>query len=405
MAQQDDANRRTGGSGGDLGRLDTGRETRLGGARDGRLYCTRGRTVGVWTPVTGFRPLGTLPVPGRGASNAAFRLRNGALAQRLLRPVVGAWTTTNLWPLSDEALLATHGLQVYRSGDRGRSWAPVHRLPPSSGPMGVLPTSVCRHDGRLYLAEYTLGDEPARILESRDDGRTWGTYLETTAVRHFHGVFDDPHRDALWATSGDTDRESAVGRLEDGRFVRVGSGSQQWRAVSLAFTPSAVLWGMDCSYADEPELLRLDRDGAEAPTTVGTTDGSIYYSGTLRVDGDRWVAFTTAAETGRDSTAEPEQHGGPDGDLARVLVASAASDYERWHELAAFQRRRPAGGRVPGVPTANAYVFLATDPSLGLLMNPFNTRTGHGSVLRIPPERLPQLAAESPTLGGALAPR
>lgn len=374
------------------GRLNVGGATRIGGVRDGRLYCTHGHTVSVWTPSDGFRSLGTLPFPDRGPSSVPYRLLNGPLAKRFLRPVVGAWTTTNLWPLGDSTLLATVGRQLFRSGDDGRSWTAVRRLPPSSGPMGVLPTSVCRHGGALYLAEYTLGDGPARVLRSVDDGRSWATYVETTAVRHFHGVFDDPYRDALWATSGDTDDESAVGRIEDGRFVRAGSGNQRWRAVGLAFTPGSVLWGMDCSYAADHELLRFRRDGPATPTTVGRTDASTYYTATLRAGGERWVAFATAAEVGVDSTAPSDRRTNRSSDVARVLGASSASGYEDWHELAAFRRRRTVGSVAPGVPTASAYVFLAADPELGLVINPYNTRTDHGSVIRVPPEQLARFA-------------
>ncbi|WP_246066451.1 WD40/YVTN/BNR-like repeat-containing protein [Halorubrum cibi] len=377
------------------GRLDVDR-ARIGGIRDGRLYCTRGRTVGVWTPSDGYARLGRLPTSGDGIADVRFRLRNGALTKRLLRPVVGSWTTTNLWPLRD-ALLATVGRRVFRSSDRGRSWDPVRRLPSSSGPMGVLPTSVGLHDGAVYLAEYTLGDDPARILRSEDDGRSWETYVETTAVRHFHGVFSDPYGGDLWATSGDADDESAVGRLADGRFVRVGEGSQRWRAVELSFTPSSVVWGMDCSYAADVELLRLRREDLSAPETVGRTDASVYYTATLPVDGEVWVAVATAAEVGTDSTA-PAGRGNRSGDVARVLVASSASAYEEWYELAAFPRRRPLGSIAPGVPTASAYVFLAADERMGLFVNPFNTRTDHGSVIRVPPEQLSRLPDEAPTV-------
>ncbi|SFR49292.1 WD40/YVTN/BNR-like repeat-containing protein [Halorubrum sodomense] len=377
--------------------LDLGPEARIGGVRDGRLYWTRGRTVGVWTRSEGGVSLGTLPTPGDGRLDAAFRLRHGRFAKVALRPVVGSWTTTNLWPLRDGTLLATVGRRVFRSGDSGRSWAPVHRLPDSSGPMGTLPTSVCLHGGDVYLAEYTLGDDPARILRSDDDGRTWEIRVETTEVRHFHGVFHDPYRDALWATAGDTDDESAVGRLVDGEFVRVGSGSQRWRAVGLAFTPTAVLWGMDCSYAADVELLRLRRDGPAEPETVGRTDASAYYAATLTVDGDLWVAVATAAEIGDDSTA-PAGRRNRSGDAARVLVASSSSSYETWYELAAFRRRRPVGERVPGVPTASAYVFLAADERLGLFVNPFNARSDGGSVMRVPPEAVSRVADEAPAV-------
>jgi hypothetical protein len=377
--------------------LGLGPEARIGGVRDGRLYWTRGRTVGVWTPAGGRVALGTLPTPGGDGADAAFRLRHGRFAKAALRPLVGSWTTTNLWPLRDGTLLATVGRRAFRSGDHGRSWAPVHRLPDSSGPMGVLPTSVCLHGGDVYLAEYTLGDDPARILRSEDDGRTWETHVETTAVRHFHGVFDDPYRDDLWATSGDADDESAVGRVADGEFVRVGTGSQRWRAVGLAFTPTAVLWGMDCSYADRVELLRLRRAGAAEPATVGHTDASAYYAATLPVDGDLWVAVATAAEVGADSTA-PAGRPNRSGDAARVLVASSASSYETWYELAAFRRRRPLGARVPGVPTASAYAFLAADEDLGLFVNPFNARSDGGSVMRVSPEALSRIPEETPAL-------
>ncbi|WP_283403950.1 glycosyl hydrolase [Halorubrum sp. DM2] len=374
--------------------LGLGPEARIGGVRDGRLYWTRGRTVGTWTPSEGRVAVGTLPTPGDGGPDAAFRLRHGRLAKRALRPLVGSWTTTNLWPLRGGTLLATVGRRVFRSDDRGRSWEPVHRLPDSSGPMGVLPTSVCLHGGDVYLAEYTLGDDPARILRSRDDGRSWETHVETTAVRHFHGVFDDPYRDDLWATSGDADDESAVGRLDGGEFVRVGSGSQRWRAVGLAFTPRAVLWGMDCSYAERVELLRLRRDGPAEPETIGRTDASAYYAATLPVDGELWVAVATAAEVGADSTA-PAGRANRSGDTARVLVASSASSYETWYELAAFRRRRPLGERLPGVPTASAYGFLAADEEMGLFVNPFNARSDAGSVIRVPPEALPRIAEEA----------
>ena len=363
---------------------------KLGAARDGTVYCTRGTTAGIWTADGGFVPRGSLPNPETGASRAAFGLLHGRVGRWLLRPVIGAWTVANVWPVGNGDALATVGPRVFRSGDGGRTWTAVHRLPASSGPMGVLPTSVCEHDGVLYLAEYPLGSTPARIRASTDRGRTWETRVETDAVRHFHGAFRDPYGDCVWATAGDTDDQSAVGRLRDGEFRWVGGGSQRWRAVGLAFTPSAVLWGMDCSYADEVALLRLDRDGGD-PVTVGTTDASVYYAETV-TDGDTtWVALATAAEVGVDSTAPPARRRNESGDVARVLVASSTTGFTEWHELAAFERRRPLAASVPGAPAASAYVFLAADPDVGLVVNPFNTRTGHGRLRRVPVERLREL--------------
>jgi hypothetical protein len=258
--------------------------------------------------------------------------------------------------------------------------------------MGVLPTSVCAHRGVHYLAEYPLDGTPARILTSTDGGRTWERLVETTAVRHFHGVHPDPYREELWVTAGDTDDQSAIGRVRDGTVRWVGGGSQRWRAVDLAFTPTAVLWGMDCSYAETVEILRLDRDGGD-PVTVGRTDASVYYAETVSDGRETWVALSTAAEVGVDSTAPKGRRQNRSADVARVLVASSATDFEEWHELAAFDRSRPLGHRLPGVPEAGAYVFLAADPSYGLVLNPFNTRTDHGELLPVPIDRLRSLTA------------
>ena len=365
---------------------------KLGGIREGRIYCTRGQTAGVWTGER-FVSRGPLPNPETGTERVRFRLLNGQSTKRLLRPVVGAWTTTNLWPFGNGEALGTVGKQVFHSDDGGRTWTTTHRLPPSSGPMGVLPTAVCEHEGTRYLAEYPLGEAPARIYTSTDGGRTWELLLKTEEVRHFHGVFRDPYREELWATAGDTDEQSAIGRLRAGRFERVGGGSQRWRAVGLAFTPTAVLWGMDCSYAPEVELLRLDRDGSGEPVTVGTTDASVYYAETLSDGRETWVVVSTAAEVGVDSTAPPGQRHNESSEMARVLVASSRTAFEEWHELAAFQRRQVIGTHISGVPTSSAYVFMAADPAVGLVLNPFNTQTNHGQLLQIPLDRLRSLTA------------
>ncbi|WP_311173537.1 glycosyl hydrolase [Halobellus ordinarius] len=366
---------------------------KLGGISGRKVYCTRGYTAGVWTGNEGFVGRGRLPNPETGLSRVSFGILNGRLTKRLLRPVVGAWTTTNIWPLDAGIVLATVGPQVFRSGDGGRTWTPVARLPSCSGPMGVLPTSVCEHKGTYYLAEYPLGDVPARIRASSDGGRTWESVVESRDVRHFHGVHRDPYREELWVTAGDTDQQSAIGRLRDGQFEPVGAGSQRWRAVDLAFTPTAVLWGMDCSYAREVELLRLDRNGAGEPVTVGTTDASVYYAETLSDGRETWVVLSTAAEVGVDSTAPPGRRHNESSDVARVLVSSSTTGFEEWHELAAFERRRTLGTHVSVVPTASAYVFLAADPSVGLVLNPFNTQTHHGDLLQVSLDRLRSLTA------------
>jgi hypothetical protein len=362
---------------------------KLGGVREGTVYGTRGLDVGTWSADEGFLTLSSLPNPASGSDRFRFDAMNRWLPKRLLRPITGLYTTANVWPLGDDHLLATVSRWLFRSSDGGRSWDPVRELAASSGPMGVLPTALCEHHGTVYLAEYPLGDDPARVLASDDRGRTWSTFVERSDVRHFHGLFADPYSDALWATTGDTDAESAIGVLSEDGFVPVGRGSQRWRAVGLAFTPEAIFWGKDSSYTERAEVLRLPRDRLDdpdpEPTTLATTACPIYYAATLARPGENWLVVSTTS-TGRIDSTAPEglKRNTCDG-VARVLAASSASEYENWYELYATERRDAAGEYFDVVPTSNGYLFLASDPEHGLLINPYNTTDDNGTVLTISP--------------------
>ncbi|GAA0525055.1 hypothetical protein SAMN04488066_102280 [Halorubrum aquaticum] len=377
---------------------------KLGGVADGIVHATRGLSTGTWSRARGFERHGSLP-----ASDVVARLSDAPAVGPVLDRVIGSITTTNLWPIGDDRLLATVGNEVFRSTDRGRSWRLVHRLPESSGPMGVLPTAVCRHDGRVYLAEYPLDGEAAKVLVS-EDGRRWSTFVRRSDVRHFHGVFHDPYSDSLWGTTGDTDDESAIGRFVDGEFRAVGTGSQTWRAVELAFTPDSILWGMDCAYAPRIEVLRLPRDeippadetpaNPPVPEVVGTVDAPVFYAKTVRGDGTTWVVISTASTTGPDSTG-PET-AGTGGQPVRVVAASRRSGYERWYQLVAVDRAVTLGRVTPRIPTANAYAFLGTTPDGTLLINPYNTRRNDGDVLARRPESFTE-APRSSTGAGDVA--
>ena len=374
---------------------------------DDRSYCSSGRTLLREADDGTFTRVGRLPVPGEGFG----RLRLAAVTTRPARaPVdaaVGRYLTTNVWPFEDGTVVASLGRWVLASDDGGASWTVGHRLPASSGLRGVLPEAVCRHDGALYLGEYPLAtDATPRVLRSTDGGATWSTVLALPGVRHVHAVQSDPFGDAVWVTTGDRDEECRIGRLVDGELRVVGAGSQRWRAAELAFTPSAVLWGMDCRYVDENELLRLDRtaldDPEPEPVAVGTAPTSVYHAATLSVGDDRWVAFSTGGETDPDSTGPGGADDRREEVTMDVLAAAASSGYADWHHLGAYRKRRCVadyasfGGRLP---TANAYVFLAGDPDRGLVINPYNAVPDDGRLRRVPPDRLAALAGTDPPAG------
>jgi hypothetical protein len=370
---------------------------KIGGVEDGIVHATRGTAAGTWSRSRGFERTGSIP-----GSDVVARLFDVPFVCGVLGRITGAVTTTNLWPIGGDRLLATVGNELFCSTDRGQSWRLVHQLPGSSGPMGVLPTAVCQHANRLYLAEYPLGDEAARVIVS-DDGRRWSTYVSRPDVRHFHGLFHDPYTDTLWGTTGDTNEESTIGRFVDGEYQPVGGGSQTWRAVDLAFTPESVLWGMDCSYAPRIEILRLSRDDIPpesadpfvdqpTPEAVGAVDAPVFYAETIQSDGTTWVVFSTASTTGTDSTGPGTDETGSE--PIRVVAASRRSGYKRWHQLLAVERSVTLGTVIPAIPTANAYAFLATTPDGDLLINPFNPRRNHGELMI----RRPSSFTESPRL-------
>ncbi|MGM0389225.1 hypothetical protein [Natrinema limicola] len=227
------------------------------------------------------------------------------------------------------------------------------------------------------------------MLVSNDGGKTWTTAATLPNVRHIHAVQTDPYTDDIWITTGDRDEECLIGRLQDGTIEIVGSGDQSWRAVELAFTPTAVLWGVDSVYTEQKPIRALSRAQFDTvdpePETVHEVSSSVYYAETIAVDGEQWVLFSTAMESGTDGTGPDTQTVHSDG--ATVVAASSSSEFTDWYELATYRKRTtPADRWNPRgyVPTANAYVFLASDPERGVFINPYNTDRDDGIVRPVP---------------------
>ncbi|MFA9416674.1 WD40/YVTN/BNR-like repeat-containing protein [Natrinema sp. HArc-T2] len=373
---------------------------RLHGCYDGTLYGTRYRTVfrESSTESGSFSAVGRLPVPdsATGATGLSYRLKTTKGWKSAVTRVVGRFPSANLWPITDTDLLATADNYVFVSRDGGETWTVSLTLPESSSPMGVLPTGVCIHDDTIYLGEYPLASSTTpRVLRSTDRGATWDPIAELDGVRHVHSIQVDPYTGDLWMTTGDADSECRIGRLSDGDFKTVGSGGQTWRAVELAFTPDAIIWGVDSIYLETNPILRLDRsnlDGGRSPDILYEASNSIYYATSVSIDSVQWVVVSTAMEAGTDSTGPADQ--AVHSDRAKVLASSAATGFTTWHELATYEKRsmlvdywNPRNL----APTANAYVFLAADPDRGIVTNPYNTSRNDGELVSYPPEYVADL--------------
>ncbi len=207
----------------------------------------------------------------------------------------------NLIRLASGTLICIADGTVYRSLDEGSTFAPV-----LSGFNGyrVLRNGICQDNtGRIYMGEYWLNKEcrDVRLWRSEDDGRTWGTVHTWTpgTARHIHLVQFDPYEETLWVGTGDRDAECQMLCSRDGgvTFEPIGAGTQDWRAVSVLFTPEAVLWGTDIGMGEASELnyiVRWDRS-TRTLRQLAPLVGPAYYS-TVTAQGT--LVIGTAVERG-----------------------------------------------------------------------------------------------------------
>jgi hypothetical protein len=362
---------------------------KLGNIRS-RIYCTRGLNVYTGSVADGLTAVGRLPSPHAGRKKLRYEFLNRRHTKRLLEPVVGQYQSSNIWEVSDSTVIATVGRCLFQSPDSGRSWHFTHELASSSPPKGVLPSALCTYGNDIYVAEYSLEREPARVIRSTDGGKTWSLFFESPEFRHFHGLYVDPYTDKLWGNTGDRDQESAIGFFDGSEFVPVGSGSQTWRGVEVAFTADSILWGQDSTFEAEKPVFRLKRDeiqdGSPTPTRVGTTESVLFYITTVEFGRTGWVVGSTSSQTGVDRTAPSGKRRQTCPRDVRVIASPASSNYETWYELLSFERRHTIGDFVDGIPTTDAHAFIAAEARTGVLVNPYNTRSYSGSIIRIDPE-------------------
>lgn len=81
------------------------------------------------------------------------------------------------------------------------------------------------------------------------------------ACRHIHTVVSDPYTGHLWIGTGDYNQHSHIFYSEDNgsTWKHVGMGSQEWRVLSIWFTPKYVYWSMDTHVAPQ-RIFRINRE-------------------------------------------------------------------------------------------------------------------------------------------------
>ncbi|MCY4634694.1 MAG: hypothetical protein OXG04_09365 [Acidobacteria bacterium] len=270
-------------------------------SRRGAIYASEngGRT---------WRPLARLPLPLRQRIKSTGRLQ-----RRLWRAVVH-----HVAPLSDGRLVVFAFRTIYRTDASGRCMG-------MAALRGSRPLCVCVERDVVYYGEYRANREgsPVHVWASRDGGAAWRPVHRFVGVRHVHGVFSDPHDEAIWITTGDNDRAAGIWRTRDrfGTVERVAGGSQQTRAVQLLFTRTHVYFGSDAP-AGVNHIYRLRRaDGAIE--RLQEVEGPVYYG----CRAGAHLFFSTACEP-------------PTLRATRDVAVWSSADGSQWRRLAVFRKDR-----------------------------------------------------------------
>lgn len=139
--------------------------------------------------------------------------------------------------------------------------------------------------GNVYIGQYLIDGHgswhnQSEVYWSQNYGQTWGVrhVFPRSEIRHVHSLSYDSFRRLLWLTTGDEDKESEVlySSNQGATFDTLGWGAQDWRIVSLQFTPDAIYWGTDNPYGLN-SLCKYDWKTKKKQTWLKTCN-PFYYS-------------------------------------------------------------------------------------------------------------------------------
>jgi len=243
------------------------------------------------------------------------------LGQRLLRFMV-----TNAVEIGDREYFVTfdRSVGVVR---RGR-YFPLNGL---ARPCRVL-RSACAIDqrGDIYFGEYLANEDrgPMRIYRyasGSDAVETVLTFPENS-IRHIHGIYFDRYTSSLVCLTGDRKSECKMLRSVDGfnSVETIGEGDETWRAVSMLFTDSSMMYGTDAEYRSN-KIFEIDRlTNNRQP--IGNVTGTVFYS--KQVGTDLFFATTAENAPSQDENVAAIYHI----DDTRQCREIARFAKDRWHK-------------------------------------------------------------------------
>jgi len=267
---------------------------------------------------TQFRRISRVPVP--------IGLSYG-LGFRTIRYLLNKHEALELLVVNENTLVAFAGGIVFQSINNGDSFIEVDRMLHygfKEG-RGIMPQGYTTdRQGQVFWGEYwrNVSRSPVRVLKSFDRGSNWVTVktFKRDEIRHIHSVQYDSIFDAIWVTTGDYSKECKILYSTDSgkTFDLVGSGTQNWRAVSLLFDQDKVYWGMDGGILDSLQIWSWDR-------LTGKTESMAYINS---------LAFYSAIL--KNGTMNISTDGSYD--FATLWVCK---DKKKWEQAIRWERKRP----------------------------------------------------------------
>lgn len=151
-------------------------------------------------------------------------------------------------------------------------------------------------NGYIFFGEYSLNNKrnhDSCLYRSIDGGKSFQAILKlkNDAARHIHYVKWDPYENCIWLGTGDKNYECLLLKSNDYGITwqKIGSGSQNWRAIGICFDRDYLIWGTDAgSVPDQNHIIRMNRktyqyeiiDKAEGPChgCASFKDGRVFIS-------------------------------------------------------------------------------------------------------------------------------
>lgn len=213
--------------------------------------------------------IGTVPVPPLRSVLATSRL-----VQRLLRQLC-----YNLIPLGDGRLFVTFANRIGILSPQGWQELPLPRpYRILRGGIGSSPA------GALYFGEYRGNPERSAIQVCRFDPETDALdvvhVFPAGSITHVHSVRWDPYRNGFMCLTGDRGAECQIllARREFQEIEVIGSGTEDWRAVSIQPVPDGWIYATDAEF-QQNVVCHVSATTGER-RVIGPVEGPVYYSTT-----------------------------------------------------------------------------------------------------------------------------